>query len=1154
MTAIDPYKGTTVSLPANDLRASYQVSTHRFQTLTAIGRALCGPSLAVLLAVGVGAFFVQDASGQGGDVQSGVPYSTSRAGRINLGTTPLRIWHSTRAYGQEDGETAIGGRYAVPNELGVYFFDGQFRESNGGEFSLNLGGGYRWRYADPFSNATRIFGVSGWYDGQQTVLDNFFNQGGVSLESLGDLVDLRFNANLPGESMKVSGPADVGEFFYTGNNIQRLERTRGDVSLSNVTGEIALRVPDMNLWGYGGGYALDGNNVSTGGYKLGARGYAYDDLLLDFGVSDDDEFGTLATFQVVWTPGRVSSRPTQCVHNINDRMREPVYRPMYVATQQRTFLTNTSTLTDEDGDIARVVHVDSTATAPGDGTFENPLTSLDDVFANSNENDIVLVHSGSTFNGESAVLQTEQRFLGEGGDVVHTIQSLDFDTVELPETAVGARSGSVPVIDGATIAGVQIGTAALADATSIEVNNFDITGGDVGIRSTATGTGTLNVGNVAISDTGSHGVEVVGSNATHTLIDVTITDAGDAAGEAGLKVSGGDSTVNIAGQIVQGAAATDTAAIFVDGEHTGTVNMQLPFDAAAGDLIVDAQNGTGLQFDNADGIYNLSGAVELTGGDAGIDFLNGTDGTLTVSNATITDPTGTAINIDGGEGSLSYTGIVNQSNAATALAVSGNHTGTLNFNEATTDAGVFDVTNGDGLQFNDANGAYVFNDTGTLNGGDAGIDIVNVSSGTFVFTDATITNPTGDAVVISGNTAVDPARSAVVTFNNAAITNNAGRAVVVESNTNADVVIDGTITTTDGATGVLVQNNTNTNVSLPATLSLETGANDAFTVQNNTSGSVSATGIGNTITTTTGTAVRITDSVVAATGINLGTINADGAAQAVVLTNVTGGVVNLGAGGTTAGDGGLIQNITGTAFTITDVENVVINAVRIENGVGDGIDLNHTGGISPADFTAAVSNNRITGITGSGIDFNTTAGDQVTLILDGNNIDDTAQAAMALNFNGDGTSAVTVTDNIAANSNGQEAFLLTTTGASPQTLTTLIEGNTFNNDDPTAFAADIRAEGQGVVNVTIRNNNFANADLATGVPVRVQVDNAGANLHLDLDANTSTPANAGNDGYELNQVNGSFEVESLADVTTRNTGTVSTSGTVVNDPVDVPEP
>lgn len=56
------------------------------------------------------------------------------------------------------------------------------------------------------------------------------------------------------------------------------------------------------------------------------------------------------------------------------------------------------------------------------------------------------------------------------------------------------------------------------------------------------------------------------------------------------------------------------------------------------------------------------------------------------------------------------------------------------------------ATDGNGLQFDNADGDYDFRGQVQLNGGDAGIDILGGSAGTFTFSDTTtITNPTGAA-------------------------------------------------------------------------------------------------------------------------------------------------------------------------------------------------------------------------------------------------------------------------------------------------------------------------------------------------------------------------------------------------------------------------
>ncbi|MCA9257948.1 MAG: hypothetical protein KDA61_02055, partial [Planctomycetales bacterium] len=222
----------------------------------------------------------------------GVPYASQGAGRIRLGNTPLRIWHSTRGYAQEEAETAFGGRLATDIGAGIAFVDGQFRMSNTSDFGLNVGGGFRWRHTGLLTGDPRIFGVSGWYDGDETNLKNYFGQGGVSLESLGEKVDFRVNANLPGDRLQLSDVATVGDVAFTGNQLSQTTLTAADLGLRHINFEMAVRVPDVNLWTDASGYTLQGQGFSTNGYKLGFRGYVYNDLAMDLGVSDDDTFGT----------------------------------------------------------------------------------------------------------------------------------------------------------------------------------------------------------------------------------------------------------------------------------------------------------------------------------------------------------------------------------------------------------------------------------------------------------------------------------------------------------------------------------------------------------------------------------------------------------------------------------------------------------------------------------------------------------------------------------------------------------------------------------------------------------------------------------------------------------------------------------------------
>ena len=273
-------------------------------------------------------------------------------------------------------------------------------------------------------------------------------------------------------------------------------------------------------------------------------------------------------------------------------------------------------------------------------------------------------------------------------------------------------------------------------------------------------------------------------------------------GGTAFNLNGGTATVTFTGKITQGANA---AAVAVTGGTRPARSRSTRQTTDAG--VITATNGTGLQFDNADGVYTFNHAVDLAGGDAGIDIVNDSAGLFTFKKTTITSPTGAAFNLNGGTATVTFTGKITQANNAAAVAIGGEHkTGTVTFNEATTGEGVITATNGTGLQFNNADGTYKFNHavvlSNTVVGGDAGIDITSDSGGTFTFAKTTITDPTGTAFNLNGGTAI-------VTFTGNITKGNAGAAVTIGGKHTGTVAFDesetgaGVVTATAG-TGIVL--------------------------------------------------------------------------------------------------------------------------------------------------------------------------------------------------------------------------------------------------------------------------------------------------------------------------------------------------------------
>ncbi|MCG8585284.1 MAG: hypothetical protein MI757_11280, partial [Pirellulales bacterium] len=305
---------------------------------------------------------------------------------------------------------------------------------------------------------------------------------------------------------------------------------------------------------------------------------------------------------------------------------------------------------------------------------------------------------------------------------------------------------------------------------------------------------------------------------------------------------------------------------------------------------------------------------------------------------------------------VTYNGDITQSNNATTVSITGGHDGSVTF-----DNGTIEATDGDGLQFSNADGTYAFNGTNTLDGGDAGIDILGGSDGTFTFSaTSSITNPTGDAFVVNGGTAT-------ITYNGT-IDNDAGNSVDIQSITDGAISFNGNIN--DTGAGIFLSNNSGGTISFNGINTLDTDANDAFTATNNTGatinvagldidttsgtgfvatggGTINVTGGTNTVDTTTGVGVSMSGVTIGDDGINLQSVSVDGATNGIVLTNVDGGTFSIGANGANLGDGGTIQNTTGAAVLLTNTSDVSISFLSIINagtGGDDAVRIVHNDG------------------------------------------------------------------------------------------------------------------------------------------------------------------------------------------------------------------
>ncbi len=849
----------------------------------------------------------------------------------------MRARYNTRSYGQTRGNLDLGTSKFYQTDDGLWFMDGQVTINDDSGIGYNVGFGYRFLTLPLLPNSpdqTKIAGVSFWSDGSSTINDHFVSQAGMSLEYLGDRWDLRGNASIPFEDSLTGRFQSTGDIAFSGDFLVQQTIAGVDEPLALAEAEIARRLGDLSAWALAGVYTLDGDTTDTTGYKLGLRGMVTPDISLQFAVTDDDFFGTNAVMNLTWFIGRsrgdVSQIPWEC-----RRMREPVIRNDYVAIAQRTATSGVALTGDVNGDgsteLIRITHVDSTAAAGGDGSFENPLNDLGDINSASQDNSIVLVHSGSSFNGQQpAALRDGQSMLGEGAGVTHTVLTTQFGSVDIPETAPGAQAGAIPTITNAASDAITLA------ATTTEVSNLSISGGDRAIAAGPDGNVGANLNNLTIANTTGNGIELTPGTFLLNPADPTSTQAALA-------------------PIISQVTFSNIGGNDIDLDSTSPAPA-LPFTEFITISDVTSTGGAGssivMQNNTAAATIAVSNTTITGKGGSGV-VITDSDATHNFTNVDITDTAGNAagegaFSVMGGTASVNYTGSITQSSNASALAVTEHTTGSLAFSESTTGAGVITATNGDGLQFVNADGEYTFNNRVTLAGGDAGIDILegtDGSDGTFTFAEGSITKVVGstDAAirVESGGAALSytglitqPVNNATIEVVGAPGTPHTGALVFNESTAGAGVIntTNGTGLQFDEADGTYTFNSAVTldgNLGAGTQIDINTDSDGTFTFADASITNADATGLningGSSVVTYTGTinqaafnqaAVMVTDhagataaltvaapigttdAITASTGTGLQFSNADGDYNFASGVQLTGAntVVNIVAG------------------------------------------------------------------------------------------------------------------------------------------------------------------------------------------------------------------------------------------------------------------
>ena len=488
-------------------------------------------------------------------------------------------------------------------------------------------------------------------------------------------------------------------------------------------------------------------------------------------------------------------------------------------------------------------------------------------------------------------------------------------------------SGTMSIFTGAvtafTATGPTGGTINFSNNDSIDSSASALV-----LNGVALGAGTLSS---VTSAGGTNGISLT------TVTGGTLTISGGAlsgATGATFLVSGGSVSVTDAGTISQ---ANNQPVVNVAGSHTGTLTLN---------GAVTATNGNGLVFTSANGTYNIdtgSNALSLNGVDARI-ILSTSSGTFTFGSvaapAAITNPVNDAFAFDNSSANVTYNGDITKSGASqfNIVTILNQTGGTVTFQNGTLSS---TSTTGTGITLNNADGAVHFNGTTTLNGGNAGVDIITGSSGTFSFSSNTsITNPSGIAYNEDTSTA-NVTYNGTITKNN-----NANNAVNINAKTGGTTAFTGSITVSTATANAINLTNTGGTVNFTGGLNLTASSGIAF----NASGSGATinvtqnnTTIVNTLTTTSGIALNVANTTIGASGLTFRSVTSNGASNGILLNNTgASGSLTISGNGTACTTsanctGGSIMNASGAGISLTSTLSPSFDRIFIQNTAKSGI-------------------------------------------------------------------------------------------------------------------------------------------------------------------------------------------------------------------------
>ena len=560
--------------------------------------------------------------------------------------------------------------------------------------------------------------------------------------------------------------------------------------------------------------------------------------------------------------------------------------------------------------------------------------------------------------------------------------------------------------------------------------------------------------------------QLIGDGTAFSVLGLAISDVA-ADGQAVINPTTGVYGITMAtGNTIAGIdVGSGGAGNGISGTNFGTATIS--------DVTINVA-GQGLSLNTGNFLAADFNSVTSTAGSNNV-ALTSVTGNVNLGGGALSGATGSAVIINGGNGSVDYNGTVTHTTNAVAISVTSKTGGTVDF-----DGGVTSTSASDGISLT--------NNTGATINFDGGLNVnTSSSSGSSAFTatgggtvNVTDTATTVNILSSAGGAALNVANTTIgsggLTFESISANGGVNGIVLNNTGTVGGLTVTGDSGTTNNFSGGTIQATTGDGILLTSTRGVSF---DQIRVQNNLGSGLD----GNTVTNFT-----LTNSTFSANGnsnagtVEEGNLRFDGLLGTASITN---NIIGLG-----YTDNLRVTNTTGTLDRLT-VSN---NQFGLINAVGGNDNITITVGVNTGNngtLKVSILSNTFAGTRGDFIDIaanlNTTLEAVVrnNTFTDGQTIIPGGGTLVTLRSgSGGNTTAATTTYDIANNSNavgGLNANRFDTVGifvAKGQDLGTMsgsIQNNTLLGQ--TGKFSDgifVRSAGGGTNTVLMQNNNITN--------------------------------------------------------------------------------